>query len=137
MLVLAGSPYIDPGKPPHRPVSLGAVYIDPESVGGYVSFWPDDGLAVDLKGTLSTVDFGVTGLLPITTDAHNLAISAALGYAHSPQHNNWLVGRSVHLSLLTGYAYEGNGWDIRALLGVDRYAHVTGFSYGAMVGRQL
>lgn len=115
--------------------SIGAVLADPESIGAYASWSIDRALSLDARLTLSTLDAGLTAYLPITSDVHNLALSALAGYTHNPQNSHWAVLQGGHFDVLAGYAYEGAAWEVRGLAGVARYPERAGPALALMIGR--
>lgn len=123
--------------------SIGAVGTYPELGGVYVSYFPQREFSVDGWLTLSTVDAGVSGHIPVSSDingTHAIVLTGLFGYSHDllPVFDY----RSFHAVGAAGYGYlSSGGWDTRIQAGVTTAAQPHGLSTGfhghLMVGHTL
>lgn len=119
--------------------SAGILFSDPEIFGVWGSVYPDEHLSLDGRVTLSTVDIGVTGHLPMLREAspHSLLLVGMAGWQHNFVREASLACDSAKFMFGAGYGYLG-AWDLR-LIGGATGCHVgsswhRGYTVIGMVG---
>jgi hypothetical protein len=113
---------------PQTNVSFGPVLSVPEIAGAQVSFWPDSNLTIDLRATLSSIEGGVTGHIPIAAAAsgarHDIVLTALGGFVHrgvrAGTYGDNAFGAGGRILGAVGYGYQG-AVDFRIEGGLSAY----------------
>jgi len=126
-------------------VSIGGLLSTPEVAGAYVSIWPHDGLSIDLRATLATVDGGITGHIPLSGEIsggrHDILLTGMGGFVHDGVAvHSWYSSRGPRILGALGYGYQ-SAWDFRLLGGVTAYDSSSGWAtaptFIAMLGHAI
>jgi hypothetical protein len=123
----------------HAAISVGGVLSHPEIFGAYLSIWPTPDFTFDLRATLSTVDGGVTGHIPLARGEHHrhdILVNAMGGYVHAGDHV-YYEDRGARVLGMVGYGYQ-SCLDVRLEGGVSAYDTPQGWqtapTFAASVG---
>jgi len=106
----------------HARASIGGLLASPEIVGGYLSLWPNNDVSLDFRATLTTLDAGVTGHIPISSAVdhrHDIVVSGLGGWVHAGSHY-YYDGMGARVAGMVGYGYQSS-LDFRVMGGVTSY----------------